>query len=100
MRKKEEEAMMTIKRSTNETYENIQRGIGILRKEINAQLDSKTANAGLNNYTKYWRDIANWGLGNYNGPNGYWCAGFIFWGIKQAFGLEKSQKDVITRSIH
>ena len=80
------------KRSTNETYENIQRGIGILRKEINAQLDSKTANAGLNNYTKYWRDIANWGLGNYNGPNGYWCAGFIFWGIKQAFGLEKARK--------
>ena len=31
--------------------------IGYLEKASNSQLDSKTANAGENNYTKYWRDI-------------------------------------------
>ena len=31
--------------------------IGYLEKKSNSQLDSKTANAGSNNYTKYWRDI-------------------------------------------
>lgn len=30
---------------------------GYLEKASNSQLDSKTANAGENNYTKYWRDI-------------------------------------------
>ena len=30
---------------------------GYLEKKSNAQLDSKTANAGHNNYTKYTRDI-------------------------------------------
>ena len=29
---------------------------GYLEKASNSQLDSKTANAGENNYTKYWRD--------------------------------------------
>lgn len=31
--------------------------VGYLEKSSNSQLDDKTANAGMNNYTKYWRDI-------------------------------------------
>ena len=31
--------------------------VGYLEKRTNAQLDSKTANAGYNNYTKYGRDM-------------------------------------------
>lgn len=31
--------------------------IGYLEKASNSNLDSKTGNAGYNNYTKYWRDI-------------------------------------------
>ena len=31
--------------------------VGYLEKKSNAQLDSKTANAGSGNFTKYWRDI-------------------------------------------
>lgn len=58
---------------------------GYLEKKSNSQLDSKTANAGSNNYTKYWRDLANWGLGNYQAQ--YWCAGMMHWGFVQAFGL-------------
>ena len=38
--------------------------VGYLEKETNKKLDSKKANAGDNNYTKYWRDLANLGLMN------------------------------------
>lgn len=37
---------------------NVAKGeIGYLEKASNSNLDSKTANAGQNNYTKYWRDV-------------------------------------------
>jgi hypothetical protein len=58
---------------------------GYLEKKSNSQLDSKTANAGSGNYTKYWRDLADWGLGNYQAQ--YWCAGFIHWCFVKAYGL-------------
>lgn len=31
--------------------------VGYLEKKSNSNLDSKTANTGSANYTKYWRDI-------------------------------------------
>lgn len=62
---------------------------GYLEKASSANLDSKTANAGYNNYTKYWRDIADWGLGNYQAQ--YWCAGFVHWCFVTAFGLAKAK---------
>lgn len=44
---------------------------GYLEKATNAQLDSKTANAGKNNFTKY---------GAWYGVNGQpWCAMFVSW---------------------
>lgn len=64
--------------------------VGYLEKKSNSSLDNKTANAGRNNYTKYWRDIANWGLGNYQAQ--YWCAAFIFWCFVKAFGKDKAKK--------
>lgn len=63
---------------------------GYLEKRSNSQLDSKTANAGSGNYTKYWRDLADWGLGNYQAQ--YWCAGFIHWCFVKAYGLEAAKK--------
>ncbi len=63
---------------------------GYLEKASNKDLDSRTANAGNKNYTKYWRDIREWGLGNYQGQ--YWCAGFIFWCFVKAYGLETAKK--------
>ena len=47
--------------------------LGYREKETNSQLDSKTANAGDGNYTKYARDLAE--AGYYNGnKNGFpWC---------------------------
>ena len=53
--------------------------VGYLEKKSNSQLDSDTANAGYNNYTKYARDLHN--AGYYNGnKNGYaWCDVFVDW---------------------
>ena len=62
---------------------------GYLEKKSNSQLDSKTANAGSKNYTKYWRDLADWGLGNYQAQ--YWCAGFIHWCFVKAYGLKAAK---------
>lgn len=60
--------------------------IGYLEKKSNSQLDSKTANAGSNNYTKYWRDIKP----SYQGQP--WCAAFISWCFMKAFGLDNAKK--------
>ena len=57
-----------------------------LEKKSNSQLDSKTANAGSANFTKYWRDV----LPEWNGS--YWCAVFIAWCFMKAFGLETAKK--------
>lgn len=59
---------------------------GYLEKKSNSQLDSKTANAGSANYTKYWRDIKP----DYQGQP--WCAAFISWCMMKAFGLDIAKK--------
>lgn len=54
--------------------------IGYLEKRSNSQLDSKTANAGSNNYTKYARDL-------YPSLQGQpWCDMFVDWCFVQTFG--------------
>lgn len=66
---------------------------GYLEKATNAQLDSKTANAGSNNWTKYARDLDN--IGNiYNGKkNGYaWCDVFVDWCFIKTFGVDLAMK--------
>lgn len=62
--------------------------VGYLEKETNSNLDSKTGNAGDNNYTKYGRDLD--ALGFYNGrKNGVaWCDQFVDWSFVQAYGME------------
>lgn len=60
--------------------------VGYLEKSSNSQLDSKTANAGTANYTKYWRDIKP----EYQGQP--WCACFVTWCFVKAFGKDKAQK--------
>ena len=69
--------------------------VGYLEKASNSQLDSKTANAGSNNYTKYARDLDAI-PGFYNGKkNGYpWCDIFVDWCLVQAFGVETA-KDLL-----
>ena len=59
---------------------------GYLEKKSNSQLDSKTANAGSANYTKYWRDVKP----DYQGQP--WCAAFVSGCFMKAFGQEKAKK--------
>ena len=64
--------------------------IGYLEKKSNADLDSKTGNAGSNNYTKYNRDLKKWtGVGYINAQ---WCQAFVDWVFIVAFGVELAKK--------
>lgn len=65
--------------------------VGYIEKASNANLDSETANKGLNNYTKYSRDINALGLKGYQGSA--WCCTHQFWVEVQAVGLEKALKN-------
>ena len=60
--------------------------LGYLEKRSNYNLDDKTANAGQNNYTKYWRDIK---ISYQRQP---WCACYVTWILVQAFGVEITTK--------
>lgn len=60
--------------------------VGYLEKKSNKNLNSKTANAGSNNYTKYG---AYFGL---NGPDAYWCDMFVDWCFVQAYGRDVAKK--------
>ena len=63
--------------------------VGYLEKASNAQLDSKTGNAGYGNYTKYARDLDALGY-FYNGPKqGYaYCDVTVDWAFVQAYGVD------------
>lgn len=60
--------------------------VGYLEKKSNSQLDDKTANAGYNNYTKYWRDV----YPQYQAQA--WCACFVSWCMMKTFGLDVAKK--------
>ena len=60
--------------------------VGYLEKASNNQLDDKTANAGYNNYTKYWRDV----YPQYQGEP--WCACLVSYLMMKTFGLETAKK--------
>lgn len=81
---------MTMTQAIEKVIATAKAEVGYLEKKSNSNLDDKTANAGSNNYTKYWRDITNWKLGNYQAQ--YWCAAFIFWCFVKTFGRDKAKK--------
>lgn len=60
--------------------------VGYLEKKSNSSLDSKTANAGSANYTKYWRDMKPEWQGE---P---WCDAFVSWCFLKTFGAEMAQE--------
>jgi hypothetical protein len=67
--------------------------VGYVEKETNAQLDSKTANAGDENFCKYSRDFDKKYKGFYNGvKNGYaaWCDIFVDWLLVEASDVERA----------
>ena len=67
--------------------------VGYLEKASIANLDSKTGNAGSNNYTKYARDLNAAGFFNGN-KNGYaWCAVFVTWVCWMLCGKDRSKTE-------
>ncbi len=70
--------------------------VGYLEKKSNAQLDSKTANAGSKNFTKYARDLA--AAGYYNGSKqGFaWCNVFVDWLFWQLCGKDKAEAQALS----
>ena len=68
--------------------------VGYLEKKSNSNLDSKTGNAGYNNYTKYARDFDTNYPTFYNGKkNGFaWCDIFVDWCFVKAYGVEEALK--------
>lgn len=72
----------------NKTKELLDNQVGYLEKRSNANLDSKTANTGYGNYTKYSRDVNNMGLMGCQGQP--WCAIYQFWGCVKIFGKAKA----------
>lgn len=81
----EEESKMNLWSKTKELLDN---QVGYLEKRSNANLDSKTGNAGYGNYTKYSRDVNNWGLMGCQGQP--WCATYQFWICVKIFGKKKA----------
>lgn len=80
-----EESKMNLWSKTKELLDN---QVGYLEKRSNANLDSKTGNAGYGNYTKYSRDVNNWGLMGCQGQP--WCATYQFWICVKIFGKKKA----------
>lgn len=60
--------------------------VGYLEKKSNSQLDSKTANAGSANYTKYGRDMHKVYPAVMDFP-AYWCDAFVDWCFYKAYGV-------------
>lgn len=79
--------------TANELIKIAEAEVGYLEKKSNSNLDSKTANAGYNNYTKYARDLKN--AGYYNGnKNGYaWCDVFVDWLFYQLCGKDAKKAE-------
>ena len=59
-----------------------------LEKKSNAYLDDFTRNAGSKNYTKFARDVNNWGQPGCQGQP--WCAVYQFWKLVKIFGLARA----------
>lgn len=64
--------------------------VGYVEKKSNKSLDSKKANRGYNNYTKYNRDMKK--IRGAGTINDYWCANFVSWCFAKAYGKTEGAK--------
>ncbi len=64
--------------------------VGYQEKASVGMLDDPHANAGYNNYTKYARDVNDWGLDGCQGQP--WCATYQFWLEAKTFGVDIALK--------
>ncbi len=83
--------------NANDVIATAKNEIGYKEKKSNNQLNSKEANSGSGNYTKYaqfFDDLRKYKIEFYNGSkNGYeWCDMFVDWCFVQTFGYEEALK--------
>lgn len=64
--------------------------VGYLEKKSNKNLDSKTANAGSKNYTKYGRDMHEIYPTTMDFPAA-WCDALVDWGFYKAYGVANAK---------
>lgn len=64
--------------------------VGYLEKKSNSNLDSKTANAGSANYTKYGRDMHKLYPSIMDFPAA-WCDTFVDWCFQKAYGVSNAK---------
>lgn len=69
--------------------------IGYHEKATNANLDSKTANSGKGNYTKYSRDLHKAGYYNGNKQGFDWCDQFVDWCFFLLCGKNKDKAEYL-----
>ena len=69
--------------------------VGYLEKKSNSSLDSKTANAGYNNYTKYARDLHKAGYYQANKQGYAWCDMFVDWCFYQLCGKDAKKAQAV-----
>ena len=69
--------------------------IGYHEKASNSNLDSKTANSGKGNYTKYSRDLHKAGYYNGNKQGFDWCDQFVDWCFFQLCGKNKDKAEYL-----
>lgn len=81
-----------MKNHINQLLQTAKAEINYAEKADNDQLDSKTANIGSGNWTKYARDMDEFCAYN-SKKNGYpWCDVFVDWCFVQAFGFNTAMK--------
>ena len=69
--------------------------IGYHEKANNSNLDSKTANSGKGNYTKYSRDLFKAGYYNGNKQGFDWCDQFVDWCFFKLCGRNKDKAEYL-----
>lgn len=69
--------------------------LGYYEKQDASRLDSKTDNAGQNNYTKYARDLHAAGFYNGNKQGHAWCDQFVDWCFFTACGGDKAKAEAL-----
>lgn len=64
--------------------------VGYMEKKSNKSLDSKTANKGYNNYTKYNRDMKK--IRGAGTLTDYWCCNFVCWIFVKSYDKDVAKK--------
>lgn len=89
--KQEDEKKMTVEKAKAKVLTLAAAEVGYREKKSNSSLDSKTANAGSGNYTKYGKEMHSIQPSNMDFPAA-WCDAFVDWIFYKCFGADNARK--------